>query len=110
MRFIGLAFIAMVLLFIVAIPVWIVVISALGVVAPWLLFGLLIWAVFSMSRGPRRQQRTRHSWQTQPWSGYRTPRPTQARAQPRPPPAPAQPAAQPRPELPIDVQVKVEQI
>ena len=110
MRFIGLGVIAVVLLFLVAIPIWIVVISALGVVAPWLLFGFLIWAVFSMSHGPRRQQWTRHSWQNQPWSGYRTPRPTQARVQPREPPVPAQPAAQPRPELPIDVQVKVEQI
>src|SRR5436305_2721230 len=106
MRFVGLAFIAMVLLFIVAIPVWIVVISVLGVVAPWLLFGVLIWAVFSMSRGPRRQQWNRHAWQTQPWSGSRARNRSQTWDRPQEPtPAPAQPAAPARPELPIDVQV-----
>jgi hypothetical protein len=117
MRFFGFIAMATVVFLIFAIPIGIMIVSALGVVMPWLLLGLACWAVFSIARGPRRQVWSRHSWQPQPWSGYRGAYRSQpwARPQPRPPApvpqAPAAPPPAPKPaELPIDVQVKVEQI
>ena len=114
MRFLGFLAVAGVLLLVFAIPVWIMVISALGVVMPWFLLGLVAWAVFALARGPRRSW-PRHSWQPQPWSGhrggsYRSPAWAQPRPQPPVPQAPPAPPAPTRAELPIDVQVKVEQI
>jgi hypothetical protein len=90
-------------LFVLAIPILLALISAAGVVMPWLFFGLVVWVVAGGGRGPRRQRWVHHGWQTQP---IPAPRPHYPSV-PRPP---SQPVTPPRPELPIDVQVKVEQI
>jgi len=103
MRLIFFPLAVLAVLFVLSIPIWIALISAAGVVMPWLFFGLVIWAVAGGGRGPRRQRWVRHGWQAQPMPAPRMQYPVV----PRPPPPPM---SQPRPELPIDVQVKVEQI
>jgi hypothetical protein len=82
-----------------AVPLWWVLVGAIH----WALFGLVIWAALSLLRGPRR----RRHWH------YDLPRPPQReRAGVR---EPMRPAAAVRPpvssnNLPLDIQVKVEQI
>lgn len=86
---------------VLAIPVWWLMVGAFH----WALIGLLVWGVMSLLRGPRR-----HRWERVYWS----PPPLRT-----PPPKPARPdkAAAPRPAwqrlgsgLPLDAQVKIEQI
>ncbi|HVC32348.1 MAG TPA: hypothetical protein VNL16_02440 [Chloroflexota bacterium] len=106
MRLIILA-LAVPVLLLVAIPIWLAFISLVGVVMPWAVFALLIWAIVAVSRGPRQREWSRHSWRSQPVPTPRAPYRSQPQVQPQPwsPPPP-----RPRPELPIDIQVKVEQI
>jgi hypothetical protein len=92
---------------VIAVPALVVLVAAAHFIFPWLLFGLGFWLLVSLGGGPRHR-RARY--------GYRGPVPVgPARPQPRPQPQPrSQPQPQPqprrRPDLPIDVQVKVEQI
>ncbi len=94
------------LLMLMIIPIWIAVFFVVWrFLMPWLVVGLVVWAVFALSGHPRHKRWARYPYPTVP-----PPRP------PEPCPVPPRPAsrpsvnAQPRPELPIDVQVKVEQI
>jgi hypothetical protein len=79
------------------VPVGVAVLALLGRALPWVVFGLLMWAMFGRGHryyGPRRYRRWEDGWSSAP------------RPEPAPPPA----AEPPRGELPIDIQVKVEQI
>ncbi len=94
--------IALVLLLLISIPVIMLVASAMGFAMPWLLLGVIFWAVFSGGRRSRR-----HGWRM--GCGRSEPIPiSQARTARQTRPRPEMPAA-PN-ELPIDVQIKVEQI
>ncbi len=91
------------LLMLMVIPIWIAVFFVFWrFVMPWLIVGLVIWAVFALSGRPRHRRWMRYSYPRVPPPVPTSPRP---RPEPRPRPDPPQ-----RPELPIDVQVKVEQI
>jgi len=102
----------------IAAPLFAISMAVFHFAIPWLLCGLLIWAGFRLLIGPRHPRHgrwhrwdrwDRFAWDDRPWR-YDAPRP----ASPPPPPAPAAtpksaaPAAPDR--LPLDVQVKVEQI
>jgi hypothetical protein len=99
----------------IVIAVWLaiigVIISALSFAMPWVLFGLVIWAFLALGRRPERRRLAHYGWQPQPtpgWRGSRSSRPrVQTETRPQPP---STPKMEPRPELPIAVQVKVEQI
>ncbi len=105
MRLIILPVAILALLILVAIPLFVAFVSVAGVLTPWLVFGLLLWAVFAAGRPPRRERWGRPRWQPRPVAPARpTPR---GPGHPTPPPATR---LAPRPELPIDVQVKIEQI
>ena len=102
--------IAAVLFVIVAVPVWLAVMSLVSMAMPWLFFGLLAWVMIRSAGRPPRRHWNRLEWRQAPaqvWTGAR-PSPARlaapARLLPVAPPS-ARPAA-----LPIDVQVKVEQI
>jgi len=108
MRFLVLLFLILgmlAFLTVVAIPLWIALIFAVWrLVMPWLFIGFVIWAAFAISGRPRPRRWHGHSYERVP--------PTQApqnrswtRTAPVHVPLPAA-----KPELPIDVQVKVEQI
>jgi hypothetical protein len=89
---------------VIGIPATLAVMSMVGVVMPWFMIGFIVWAAFAAGRGPRRQRSMRYQWgrnywQSQPW-------PSSSRARYA---APAQPRPT-VPELPIDVQMKAEQI
>jgi hypothetical protein len=101
MRLTVLSLMMLAVLFVLAIPIWLAILAAAGALMPWFVFGLVVWAVFAVGRGPRRQRWVRHGWQPQPLPNPRTRYPIQPRPQPLP---------RPQPELPIDLQVKVEQI
>jgi hypothetical protein len=89
----------------VAIPVWIAVTSALGLAMPWLLFGLLAWGACRLMSGPRHH--SHHPRQ----SSSLPPRWERAKVrEPIRPPAPPVRRPEPLPDLPLDVQVKVEQV
>lgn len=99
-------------LLLTAIPLWVTVLAAVGFALPWLLVGVAVWAI--LSGGPGRRRRTAphgpRAYTALP-AGARQSHPAQRRPashtrerQPQPP----RPGA--RPALPIDVQVKVEQI
>lgn len=90
------------------IPIWIMIVIAVWrFVMPWLFVGLMIWVAFAISGGSRRRQRR---W-VQRYNRWAPPArmPTPSKPEPRLQPEP-QPQPQSRPELPIDVQVKIEQI
>ncbi len=84
-----------------AVPAWIAILAMAGFVLPWFVLGLIVWAFFSAIRGPRRRRWSRTYWPPQTVPITRPSNPSQDQFRP---PASA------RPELPIDVQVKVEQI
>lgn len=101
--------VAMILLgfLLVVVPLWLAIVAAAGVAMPWLLFAFAAWAIFAAGRGPRRHRLLQGCCAAAPgvdsrtdlqWRGRPLPR-----ARPRPPGGPPV-------ELPIDVQVKVEQI
>jgi hypothetical protein len=77
----------------------------LGASWPWLLIGLGMWLFWRDDGRHRRAHRQRLAWDSGPAPGRREQRlkqqPVEKRAQPKP---------APQSELPIDVQVKVEQI
>jgi hypothetical protein len=111
MRFGCLPFVAIgaVLFVIVAVPVWLAVMSVVSMAMPWLFFGVLAWVVIRSADRPPRRRWNRLEWRPAPaqaWTGTR-PSPPRLAA-----PARLLPVAPPsaRLELPIDVQVKVEQI
>lgn len=99
-------------LLLTAIPLWVTLLAGIGFALPWLLVGFVVWNLLSGGRGRRRHPvphgPCRHA---APPPGARQPYPAQRRpasqARERQQPQP-QPGA--RPALPIDVQVKVEQI
>ena len=97
---------AVVVLLMMAVPLWMTVVFAAEFILPWLMIGLLVWSVYMLCQGPRHRRWNRVTWQTRPMPPPRPayPGPTA----PAPPPPRPQPAA--RAELPIDVRVKVEQI
>jgi len=115
--FFGLAILTMLVIAVpIVIAVWLAVmsaiISALGFAFPWLFFGLVGWAFLSRGRRSGRRRWSGIDWQSRS-APARVPQPS--RPWPRPEPArPTQTVPTPRPaarpELPIDVQVKVEQI
>lgn len=83
-------------------------VAAAGITVPWLLFGVIIWAVFAAHRGGRRHglpryAPPRHTAQPPAASPRRMFRPTSP--EPR-----SRTVAQRGSPLPIDVQVKVDQI
>jgi len=115
--FFGLAILTMLVIAVpIVIAVWLAVMSAiisvLGFAVPWLFIGLVGWIFLSLGRRPERRRWSRVDWQSRaaparvPQTSRPLPRPEPAR--PAPPPPTPRPAA--RTELPIDVQVKVEQI
>jgi|SRR5579884_3258346 len=109
MRFILLPLVVLaflVMLAVIAIPLWIAFMFLLWrLVMPWLIVALVVWAVFAISGGSRRRRWDRHYYPSPPPS--RAPAPSQTWSRPQPRLQPPDPA---RTELPIDVQVKVEQI
>jgi hypothetical protein len=113
MRLIAVPLIVLATLFLTAmvvIPIWIALMFALWhFLMPWLVVGLVIWAAFAITGGRHQRRSPQHYYQPaslarRPDSIHTSPRP-----QPRPQPQPALPP-RPRAELPIDVQVKTEQI
>ncbi|MDE3074792.1 MAG: hypothetical protein KGJ86_05135 [Chloroflexota bacterium] len=107
-------FFPFVVLLLVAIPAWMALVSVAGVVMPWFVFGFLMWGIFVVARGPRRGRlsRGRYYWEPLPPQAFRSrSAPPRPRPELRPaPPSRAVPKQAPHAELPIDVQVKVEQI
>lgn len=102
MLLVALGVLAVVAFFVVLIPVVIAITAAVGLAMPWLAIGFLIWACCAVC-GRRSQPRLaqRHwRFQSPPISVPQANRPW-----PRP-----QPVLPPKAELPIGVQVKVEQI
>ncbi|MGH2459134.1 MAG: hypothetical protein ACRDIY_09735 [Chloroflexota bacterium] len=95
-------------LLMMAVPLWWAVVFAAEFMVPWLMIGLLIWSLYMLGRGPRRRRWDRMTWQSRPMPPPRRVYPVPVTPPPSPPPPRPQPPA--RPELPIDVQVKVEQI
>jgi hypothetical protein len=84
-----------------AIPAWIAIFALVGIVMPWFVLGLIVWVGLSAVRGSRRRRWTRTYWPPRPAPSSQG----WAPVQPTPEPVPNA-----RPELPVDVQVKVEQI
>lgn len=94
------------LLLLMVIPIWIAVFFVFWrFLMPWLVVGLVIWAVFALSGHPRHKRWARYTYPTVPPPRPPAPRPPT----PRPEHRPSMDVPQ-RPDLPIDVQVKVEQI
>ena len=97
-------FVAILLMALVVVPITFASLAVLGAAAPWLLFGLIMWAILGGGHRHRRRWAVDypypapHRWPNTPPS--QPARPSPARAAPPPPPA----------ELPIDVQIKVDQI
>src|SRR5690242_9636932 len=80
--------------------------SLFGALLPWLAAGLFFWVLLGGGGGRRRNRLPRDNWRQRPvWSSapsYGT--------RPAPTPIRPRPEANGRRELPIDVQVKAEQI
>src|SRR5579871_4352964 len=104
MRMGSVMLIALVVMLFAVVPVWLAVMSVVGIVLPWLFFGFIGWAAYTAIREPRPARFQRHSWP--PPRMEATPRRAPV-ASPSPRPASVPPRGR---ELPIDVQVKVEQI
>ena len=95
-------------LLMLAVPLWMTVVFAAEFLLPWMLIGLLVWSVYMLCQGPRPRRWNRVAWQTRPMPPPRRSYPSPIAPAPTPPTPRPQPPA--RAELPIDVQVKVEQI
>src|SRR5712692_3294610 len=76
---------------------------------PWLLIGLGMWLFWRDDGRHRRARRQRLAWDTGDRHGHKADRREQS-AQQQPAEKRSTPTAPPPPELPIDIQVKVEQI
>ena len=100
-----------VVFFVVAVPVFLAVMSFMSMAMPWLLFGVAAWVILRAT-SPRPGRRwNRLEWRQSSsanWVGSRQWQPAR-QAMPATPTLPVAPPVA-RPELPIDVQVKVEQI
>ncbi|HVA23597.1 MAG TPA: hypothetical protein VMW62_04315 [Chloroflexota bacterium] len=88
----------------VAVPLWWLFLGAMH----WALFGLVIWGAMCLLRGPRsRERRQRVAWSSppRPMPQARPPRAPQPARTASPPASPPMAGS-----LPLDVEVKVEQI
>lgn len=101
---------AVVVLLMMAVPLWWTVVFVAEFMFPWLMIGLLVWSVYMLSRGPRPRRWDRMAWQSRPMPPPRRVYPVPVADPPAPAPPPPRPQPPARAELPIDVQVKVEQI
>lgn len=89
----------------IVIPIWIaMMLFVWRFVLPWLVVALIVWIAFALAAEPRRARWGRSAYP--PASPARRPTPSSSAPVPVRPP----PATPSRPELPIDVQVKIEQI
>jgi hypothetical protein len=94
--------IVLAIVLVLAVPVWMAFLAIVDFAIPWLFVGLILWAVFGAIRGPKRQRISRHYWPPVAERTGVSPVPTQPKIAAKPSVA--------GPELPIDLQVKVEQI
>ncbi len=62
MRMGSVVLVMLAVMLIAALPVWLAVLSAVGIVMPWVFFGLIGWAAFAAIRGPQRSRWNRHYW------------------------------------------------
>ncbi len=95
-----------VLFLLVLVSVGVAVFSLAGFAMPWLIIGLVFWAILSGGRRSHRRGWRGGCGRTDPVPISRAPNVRQRVERPRPPARPA-PTGN---ELPIDVQIKVEQI
>ena len=108
------------LLMVLAVPIWIALMFAVWrFVLPWAFVAFVAWMLIGgMGRGSRPRRRSFDRWQPRPMPMPRGPFSSQSQAKPEPrpeppptmTPKPAPVAPKPTPELPIGVQIKVEQI
>jgi hypothetical protein len=100
----------LVVILLLAAPVWMIAMAVFHFAVPWLFFAILLWLGFRLIGGPRHHRRR---WERAYYGP--PPRPAAPRSPERPPqPRPSAPPPRPRQpdprRLPLDVQVKVEQI
>lgn len=102
------------LVLLIAIPAMIALaftaVSVFGAMLPWLAVGLFAWFLIGTGRERRRDRWSRNDWSSQRNWNQRTWNPSAPRPTPPAPRAPVQPRPAAKAELPIEVEVKVEQI
>ena len=103
MRYPGFFLVVVGIFVLASIPVWAALVAAFGLVMPWLFVGLVLWWLVGSNRRSKRQRFGRRQWQPQPVTPFR------AHPVTLNPPETARTSTS-NSELPIDLQVKVEQI
>ena len=99
-------FVAILVMAVLVVPIVVTSVALFGAAAPWILFGLVMWAIIG---GGGHRRRTRGWVAEYPYPAPRWP----TASAPRSPARPSHAAPRPAPaaaELPIDVQIKVDQI